>query len=294
MLCCAGHRWQAARGGAWRSEEGEGGTDGAAVQTKSQVTRAGRTDRAKQMGPALLPTPLSPARGRPGPSLRSAGRSSRALRAHLAPDASCWPLPRLRRAACVNQLRHRRSHRHPTCACIAVRTSRSTGLQDGIFALSARPRPLVRMVNDRIDHTGAGAPVRPRSLAEPAAFRHGTTSHIPHRSGLHWAKAFCMPLLRIRVDSHHNGLWLGNQRHFKALRLDFPLSSRPKTVGECAARRLSARLARPTYPLFPGSLVDSGGQLNASAHSRPRCTDWWANRCSHPQIALCESFVAGS
>lgn len=85
----------------------------------------------KQMGPALLPTPLSPARGNLVSCFRPANRLSTLLKARLAPDVSHLSRvsPGFTRRLCLAtcpegqmrvQLPHRRSHRHPTAACRTI------------------------------------------------------------------------------------------------------------------------------------------------------------------------------
>lgn len=79
--------------------------------------------RSKQMGPALLPTPLSPARGRFGPADIRANLPVSSSSARLAPGVSpasggsLYTLP-LRAADFESRLAsrvpHRRSRRHPT------------------------------------------------------------------------------------------------------------------------------------------------------------------------------------
>jgi hypothetical protein len=76
------------------------------------------------MGPALLPTPLSPTRGRPLPVLLTASRSLSPFAGHAwrpmsSPGARCLA------AGALSGFRHRRSHRHPAFARASQRMVRA-------------------------------------------------------------------------------------------------------------------------------------------------------------------------
>jgi hypothetical protein len=86
------------------------------------------------------------------------------------------------------------------------------------------------------------------------------------RSGLHPAETFCMPFRRACVDSNHDGLWIGKRFYIRALQPVFSALFRPETTEDCASMRVSASLARASFPLFPGNLVETSGQLNAWSH----------------------------
>jgi len=86
------------------------------------------------------------------------------------------------------------------------------------------------------------------------------------RSDLHPVETFCTSSLRQHVDRCRRDQRFKKLRFLSALRLCLSMSCVPKTIRNCARIRVSARVARATYPLLPGSLVDSGGQLNSSSN----------------------------
>lgn len=192
-----------------------------------------------QMGPALLPTPLSPARGHPLLMMRPANLphllrqgmlgarclASRCLRlaAGLARDLS----PALAPASgfCSCPAAPFRSPKPPMFAALRSRLAETAFLyRSGLAAVpDLRPFP---------------SPVPARFPACPAASRRSCLK----RADLHLAEASCMPSLDRRVDRHHRHPWDQNLRFFKALRLSVPVASCPEDKLKVRLNRRSSNI----------------------------------------------------
>jgi hypothetical protein len=99
-----------------------------------------RADCRMQMGPALLPTPLSPARGHPLLLMRPANLPHRLLRGIL--GARCLAPMRLCLATLFTEIAHRRSRRHPAFASALLRPSQTEALEFSLLYAVAWPRPI--------------------------------------------------------------------------------------------------------------------------------------------------------
>lgn len=110
-----------------------------ANDSEEGVRDSARLRPEMQMGPALLPTPLSPARGHPVPCETSGGPSASLAAAHTWRPMSNPRSPNL--ATGASEFRHRRSHRHPAFAPALPRSAFARRLSFPLPCAVAWPRP---------------------------------------------------------------------------------------------------------------------------------------------------------
>lgn len=242
-----------------------------------------------QMGPALLPTPLSPARGhlvhvsiwfgQASPPASSPKRTWHSV-SRSRPAAPSSRLPcgfRVSGAALFRGLLTdaRAGIRLCFLACLRV-----CGNRGHLF----RVQPAFLQSRDR--HLGFG-----RSDTVSSKCKHSFLQLLPATiTALNGCFASHLPQtirFALRVSFAH--IFSQDQRGQQPPYLCFEKTSLksvpcgssfqgflvPKTVRNCAAIGVFARLARATYPLFPRSLVEGSGQLNSSSHLLEICGKLW-------------------
>ena len=169
-----------------------------------------------QMGPALLPTPLSPARGLPSLSHPKA----RLFRKRLAPDV----FPRARKPAFC----HRRSRRHPASAC-----GLPCSLWAEAFRLHGIPWGSAETVGlyCLLSQTAASGftLLPPRSLTKPSVLPLTSLRTPLKQADLLPVETFDMPPLRKCVDKCHRTFGTSKPLNFSALWLDLQCLLVPKT-----------------------------------------------------------------
>jgi hypothetical protein len=186
-----------------------------------------------QMGPALLPTPLSPACGHPLLGGLPANLPSFMLAGHTWRPVSNLSLPGLATGpARVSSPALAPASGFRSCPAASFE-ARSPQI------LAALRRCLAEVVPYPIRACGGSglAPVSITRSGQVSGLSGGSASLPLQRAGLHSAEAFCMPSLGRRVDNPHRHPWDENLRYFKALRLSVP-------VGLCPEDRLKLRLNR--------------------------------------------------
>ena len=183
------------------------------------------------MGPALLPTPLSPTRGRLFLGVLPASRLSTCSKSRLASDVyhlsrsilqSVPEGPFLRRVPRDTfrvWLRHRRSRRHPAHAFTSFYASTQPGPCSGAPLVSAKPRLFAYPVLD-LERSFSGCPSNALDR-EPSSqsFTLPVLRDCLRRSALLRAKTFGMTSLDKHVDSCQRDLWITKRFRFSALRL---------------------------------------------------------------------------
>ena len=186
-----------------------------------------------QMGPASLPTPLSPTRGRPSGRCWRRSRARSLFRNAL--GVRCLA-PRVR--SC--DLRSKVSS--PALApasgfrsCPAIASEAETSIAIAMRSRSTEAASLYRSASSL--HRLAPLPLHDpaRFLARPASLRH---THL-QQADLRLAEASFMPSLDGRVDRCHRHPWDENRKNFKALRRSVP-------AGLCPEDKLKVRLNRPS------------------------------------------------
>ncbi len=182
-----------------------------------------------QMGPAFLPTPLSPARGHLVLHVRSADRSSLLLKARLAPDVSC----RSRISLAPLESFTRRSAPKGIFA-IGFLTGARTGIRlppAGLPPSRSGPKPFARCVRP-FSVAGTVHPLRTvifvcaqsypfasiRSRTRFAVLHEDTFRVFLKRTDLLCAEAFSRSFLGPRADRCQRNLWVMNLQSFSALR----------------------------------------------------------------------------
>ena len=179
-----------------------------------------RLNSAKQMGPALLPTPLSPARGR----FVSCVWFGKPPLSHVPlhtwqPVSSSRPaafssFPLLRASSFHRRLAsrgfHRRSRRHPTLlriACFPVRLAGAfLSFQPAAWHSRDHYSGVGKSNTCRISPEGSFLKLSPAKIA---ALTVALLRIILKRSDLHFTEALCMPSLESCVDSN-NRIFVSN------------------------------------------------------------------------------------
>ena len=267
-----------------------------------------QTLRSKQMGPALLPTPLSPPRGHHVLDVPPASRSSIRFTTHLAADVydrsrsvlhSALKEPGL--SACPE--RHVAASGFVTGARAGIRRPQSQGstpplgrsLARALRLFLAKPR-LFALVALNLRRSLSGCPSSALDCGPSSqSFTSSVLRACLKRSVLRVAEAFGMTSLNKHVDSCQRGFRYIKHFRFSALRL--------RLVGVlCSEDKLKVR---------PNPLLDKGGKRQLSTFPRISCGQGWTTQPftaldrfgREPiatnrfrlrkvrQVALCESFV---
>lgn len=188
------------------------------------LCRAAPSERKRQMGPAFLPTPLSPARGWSHPCTASSEPSALHWSAHT------WrPMSHPRSAGLATGL----------CGISSPALAPASGVRFRASASPGKPKPPVSAalrsrLAEAVSHLRSVA-LRTGAFAssphfDPAGFPAcpvpSRRSHLK-RGGLHLAEASFNPSLDERVDRCHRHPWDQNYGNFKALRPSVPVASGP-------------------------------------------------------------------
>jgi len=238
---------------------------------------------SKQMGPALLPTPLSPARGRCGLARVSAGRPSCLSSSALGARCPC----RVRLCVPAFAILHRLASRFVTGARTGIRSCFPTRLPSPRRSAPCGCQALGKTETVTLLAGGSNTPVRdyenPSLQLTPAgiaAFTDDAASRFPQTSSLAFGRNLMQSLSQAARGQSPPHLRHKNPLKFMTLRCAFPIVCVPKTVRNCARIRVWARSTRASFPLLPASPVDGSGQVNRSSHLASRLSSRVASRGS--------------
>ncbi len=201
------------------------------------------------MGPALLPTPLLPSRGRLDWRTSQDTLGVRCLTS--APKCS--------------GSRHQRSRRHPASACEQPRLSWTEVPVRLLCSLGG-----AETINLLCLHSQTADPGKPFS----SSIKDQIVGHpmdllrdLFKRSSAPPAEAFTLLSLKVRVDNHHRVDCLVKFSKTVPCGSLLNLFSALSMIRECVVRPSRARLATPTYPLFLRSLVEGSGKVIRSSQT---------------------------
>ena len=237
------------------------------------------TRAQKQMGPTLLPTPLSPTRGRLCLIVLPVSRFFNLTKTRLASDVcdrsrsilQTVPegsiLRRVREDTFRVWLRHRRSRRHPACAFTSFYASTQSEPCSGGPLASAKPRPLTYpILNLKRLSSGFPSDLLNREPS-PQPFTLPVLRSCLRRSVLPPAKAFGITSLDKRVDSCQRGFRFTKRFRSSALR--------PFLVGVFCSEDM--------FKVRSNLRFSKGGKSQLSTFPRISCGHLWT---SQPFIAL--------
>ncbi len=204
-----------------------------------------------QMGPALLPTPLSPARGHPVPCETSGGPSASLVAAHTWRPMSDPVRPILRLVSCDWRIRVSSPALAPasgfrSCPAAIIRSPK-TPVSRCHAQLPGRdrvPLPIRACGISGLRHPCH--PFRPDYPACPAKQRRALLK----RSTLHLAKASSKPSLDERVGLPRRHPWELNHQNFKALRLSVPVDPCPEDKLKLRLNRRSGNICKSDFSTF--------------------------------------------
>jgi hypothetical protein len=200
-----------------------------------------------QMGPALLPTPLSPACGHPVPRETSGGPSASLVSGRAWRPMSSLLLPCLA-AGLARDLSPALAPASGFRSCpAAIAPCPKARVFAAMRSCLAETVPFADPGLRQLRLAPWLSPVSARFPACPVEPRRALLK----RACLHSAEALCMPSLDGRGDMFLRHLWDRNQQNFKALRLFVPVDLCPEDKLKVRLKRRSGNLQRREFSTAP-------------------------------------------